>query len=398
VQKTGWVSGAIGALSVSWLVGCGEDDKAPLRIGASLPETGDFAQQGNAAMRGYQAWAAIANDSGGLLGRSIELVLRDNGSDAEVASTDYEELITVEKVDLVVGTFSSRLVIPTSAVAAEHGYAYVEPAGGSPQVFDRGLTNLFFAQPAPSSQSADAFVEYIAAMPDGARPQTFGVATLDDPFATGVRDSVIPALVSAGLALVFDETYSETTEDFSGIAERVHAVDPDLIVGCTQFEDSVGQLLAYQAVGYAPRGAFMSNGPTVPPSFRGAMGNATEGIFSAISWYPETQDYQNAEFVSRHIQLFGGTAEDVAEDAANAFTVGQVLQQAVERIGSVDNASLIEELHRGTYQTVVGPLSFDDVGRPEGKYMILQWQGDNFVIVAPADRRQLAPIWPKPAW
>lgn len=398
MKTRGWILSSMCALSIPLGIGCGDGTKEPLRVGASLPQTGDFAEQGSAAMRGYQAWAAIVNDSGGLLGRNIELVLRDNGSDAEVASADYEDLITVEKVDLVVGTFSSRLVIPTSAVAAAHGYAYVEPAGGAPGVFDRGLNNLFFAQPAPSAQSADAFVDYIAAMPDGARPQTFGVATLDDPFATGVRDSVVPALVSAGLDLVFDETYPDTTDDFSGIASRVKAVDPDLIIGCTQFQDSVGQLLAYQAAGYEPRGVFMSNGPTVPSSFRGAMGNATEGIFSAISWYPETQDYQNAEFVSRYIQLFGGTAEDVAEDAANAFTVGQVLQQAIEKIGNVDNAALIEELHRGTYQTVVGPLSFDEVGRPEGSYVILQWQGDNFVIVAPPDRRQLLPVWPKPAW
>jgi branched-chain amino acid transport system substrate-binding protein len=68
-------------------------------------------------------------------------------------------------------------------------------------------------------------------------------------------------------------------------------------------------------------------------------------------------------------------------------------------VGSIDNAELIEELHRGTYDTVVGPLSFDEVGAPQGNYMLLQWQGDNFVVVGPRDRAEKDPFLPpKPKW
>ncbi|HEX9838005.1 MAG TPA: hypothetical protein VGA72_01595, partial [Anaerolineales bacterium] len=76
----------------------------------------------------------------------------------------------------------------------------------------------------------------------------------------------------------------------------------------------------------------------------------------------------------------------------------QVLHQAVENIGALDNAALIEELHQGTYDSVVGPLSFDEVGRPQGSFMLLQWQGDTFVIVGPGDRARGEPIVPKPEW
>jgi branched-chain amino acid transport system substrate-binding protein len=75
------------------------------------------------------------------------------------------------------------------------------------------------------------------------------------------------------------------------------------------------------------------------------------------------------------------------------------LQQAIENIESIDNAALIEELHRGTYDTVVGPLSFDETGAPQGNFMLLQWQGDNFVIVGPSDRAEVDPLSPpKPEW
>jgi branched-chain amino acid transport system substrate-binding protein len=135
----------------------------------------------------------------------------------------------------------------------------------------------------------------------------------------------------------------------------------------------------------------------VPTTFRAALGENNEGIFSAISWFPEAPTFQNGELVSRYVQLYQGTAQDVAEDAANAFTAGQVLEQAVANVGSVDNAALIADMHRSTYQTVVGPLNFDAVGKPRGSYMILQWLGPTYVGVAPENRQQRKPMWPTPA-
>jgi branched-chain amino acid transport system substrate-binding protein len=164
-------------------------------------------------------------------------------------------------------------------------------------------------------------------------------------------------------------------------------------------EDSIGQIRAYQEAGYQPRLAFFTTGPSLPVPFREALGPATEGIFASISWFPEADEFQNAEFVAKYIEMFGGAPGDIPEDAANAFTVGQVLHQAATNINSIDNAALIEELHSATFQTVVGPLSFDDTGAPQGSFMLLQWQGDQFVIVGPAERAQAEPLAPpKPEW
>ncbi len=373
-------------------------EAAPIRIGASLPLTGRFSEPGTAAGRGYEVWVDMVNEAGGVLGRPVELTVLDNASEQDTAVADYEKLITVDQVDLVVGPFSSFLVIPTSEVAARYGYAFVEPAGGSPEVFDRGLTNLFFAQPARGARQADPFTEYVLGLPDGVRPSTFAVVSQDDPFTLGVMERLKEQLTAGGLEIVFDEIYAPETTDFSALAIQVADLDPDLIVGGTVLEDSVGQIRAYQEAGYQPRGAFFTTGPSLPGPFREGLGSATEGVFASISWFPEAAEYQNAEFVAKYIELFGGTAGDIPEDAANAFTVGQVLQQAAENIQSIDNAALIEELHRAEFQTVVGPLSFDEVGAPQGSFMILQWMGDTFVIVGPPGRAQADPVWPKPEW
>jgi branched-chain amino acid transport system substrate-binding protein len=376
-----------------------QNSSSPIRIGASLPITGRFSEPGTAAKQGYETWAALVNESGGLLGRQVEMSFLDNGSDDVTAADQYEKLITEDKVDLVVGPFSSFLVIPTSAVAAKHGYVFVEPAGGAPDVFNRGLDNVFFAQPAAGARQADPFALYILGLPADQRPKTFAVVSLDDPFTLGVMDRLKGLLENGGLKLVYDTKYPEGTTDFSAIAKDVNDLSPDLILGGTQTDDSIGQINAYKTVGYQPKIAYFTSGPSLPAPFRQGIGSATEGIFSSISWFSESREYQNDKFVEKYIEMFGGNMGDIPEDAANAFTVGQVLQQAAENIDSIDNAALIREIHQGTYKTIVGPLSFDETGTPQGSFMLLQWQGNNFVIVGPANRAEADPkAPPKPEW
>jgi branched-chain amino acid transport system substrate-binding protein len=367
-----------------------------IRIGASLPLTGDFSEPGTAARKGYELWTDVVNQSGGLMGRPVEFTFYDNASDPDTAVADYERLITQDKVDLVVGPFSSKLVIPTSEVAAKYGYAFPEPAGGAPHVFDRGLTNIFFCQPAPSGDQALPFAKYILALPDDQRPKNFAIITSDDPFTVGVMDSLEKLLKDGGLTETMRETYPADNKDFSSLAAKVADKDPDLIIGGTQFEDSVGQIKAYQQAGYQPRGAFFTSGPSLPKEFNEALGSATEGIFSAISWFESSTTETNPEFVKAYHAKYGD--EPIAEDSANAYTVGQVLQQAVENTQSLDNAKLIDDMHKSTYKTVVGPLSFDDKGQPQGSYMVLQWQGGQSYIIAPDFAKQKDPVWPKPNW
>jgi branched-chain amino acid transport system substrate-binding protein len=368
----------------------------PIKIGISLPLTGDFSDPGTAAQKGYQLWADVVNQAGGLLGRQVELTIYDNASDPDTAVADYERLITQDKVDLVVGPFSSKLVIPTSEVAAKYGYAFPEPAGGAPHVFDRGLTNIFFCQPAPGAEQAIPFANYILALPEDQRPKTFAIITSDDPFTVGVMDSLEQLLKDGGLTESMRETYAADNKDFSSLAAKVADQNPDLLVGGTLFEDSVGQIKAYQQAGYQPRGAFFTTGPSLPKEFNEALGSATEGVFSSISWFEASTVETNPEFVKAYHDKFGD--EPIAEDSANAFTVGQVLQQAIESTQSVDNAKLIDEMHKATFKTVVGPLSFDELGKPKGSFMVLQWQGGASYIVAPDFAKQKDPVWPKPNW
>src|ERR1700754_1007571 len=183
----------------------------PLVIGISLPLTGDFSQPGTEARRGYEVWADPVNKAGGLLGRPVQLKIVDDASSQDTVVSDYTKLITQDKVDLVLGTFSSLLNYAASAVAEKNNMVFVEPAGGAPNMFTRGFKYLFFAQQATAPHQADVFVNYIKTLPPDQRPKTAAYPTQDDLFAAPVIESMEKQLEALGVQTVYSSTYPPDT-------------------------------------------------------------------------------------------------------------------------------------------------------------------------------------------
>ena len=130
----------------------------PIKVGASLPLTGEFSEPGKAAKQGYEVWQAMVNEKGGLIdGRKVEMVIKDDQCNQNTIVADYNALISHDKVDLLLGTFSSLLNLPASTVAERNRMLYVEPAGGAPELFDRGYKYLFFAQQATADKQGEVW-------------------------------------------------------------------------------------------------------------------------------------------------------------------------------------------------------------------------------------------------
>src|SRR6516225_11411179 len=203
---------------------------SPVKIGISLSLTGDFADPGKAAQRGYALWAAEINKAGGLLGRQVEIKVVDDASSPDQVVTNYQNLITQDKVDIVFGPFSSLLTIPSARVAKRYGYAFIEPAGGGPKVFAEHLDNLFFVQPAPEVKGGDVFANYILSLPAAERPKTAAYAKLDDPFAAPIADYIKTRFEAAGIKTVYDQTYPSESADLTPIVSGIAAANPDVVV------------------------------------------------------------------------------------------------------------------------------------------------------------------------
>jgi branched-chain amino acid transport system substrate-binding protein len=392
-----WLIAAMAILAVV-AAGCGDDDGGssstggdgggePLKIGASLPLTGEFSEPGKAAKEGYEVWQAMVNEAGGLLGRQVELVIKDDASNQNTVVSDYNALISGDKVDLLLGTFSSLLNLPASAVAERNRMLYVEPAGGNPDIFNRGFKTIFFSQQATADHQGDVWANWITQLPEGQRPKTAAYPTLDDPFALPTSEGIEAILKEAGIETVYRETYTADTTNFDSIANAVKSRNPDLVVLGTQFEDGIGLMRALNKVNFAPDWLYQTNAPSFGDQYAEGIGaENTEGVFYAVSHSQEATTPGNEEFVAKYQEMFGG--ETVPEDAADAFAAGEVLQAAVEAnetIAREDQLKLADWLRENEVETILGPLSWDETGAPTGEFLIGQWQDGKAEIVLPEE-------------
>jgi branched-chain amino acid transport system substrate-binding protein len=374
-------------------------DAPPLKIGISLSLTGDFADPGKAAQRGYELWADEVNKAGGILGRKVEIKIVNDASSPDQVVTNYQNLITQDKVDIVFGPFSSLLTIPSARVAKRYGYAFIEPAGGGPKVFDQHFDNLFFVQPAPVVKGGDIFAKYILSLPPDQRPKTAAYAKLDDPFAAPIADYVKKEFEAAGIKTVYDETYPSESADLTPIVAGYAAKNPDVVVGGTQSLDAFAQVKAMIQLKFNPKWLFLSNGASSPTEFPDKVGTKnTEGVFASADWYADSPVAGSKEFIAAYVAKYGGDAYGIDATSAQAFSCGLLLERVAEKTGKVDNATIIKTLHQGTWPTLEGDLSWDQYGAPQGEYLLAQWIGGKLVTVYPPETAQHAPMAPKPAW
>jgi branched-chain amino acid transport system substrate-binding protein len=377
-----------------------ESAEGPIRIGISLPLTGDFSQPGGEAKKGYDVWASLINANGGLLGRQVELVILDDASSQEQVVTDYNNLISQEKVDLLLGTFSSLLNYPASTVAENNEMVLIAPAGGSPKIFEPQPKFYFFAQQAIAPDQANPFVNMIAGLPEDQKPKTAAYVTMDDPFAAPVIESMQAQLEAMGVETVYSEVYPEGTTNLQPFAAKMAAAEPDLIAQGAVFEDGVGLTKSLIQIGYNPEFMFQTSAPSNGAQYTEGVGAGNEnGIFYAVSWSELAPTPGNAEFIAEY-QAQNGEGLVPAEDAADAYAAGEVLAAAVEGVGGLDNIALADWLHSNGVSTILGELSWNEIGQPQGDFLLAQWQDGTVQIVAPAEASTNGGsiLIPKPDW
>jgi branched-chain amino acid transport system substrate-binding protein len=294
-------------------------------------------------------------------------------------------LISKDSVDLLLGTFSSLLNLPASSVAEKNRMLYVEPAGGSPDMFSRGYKYLFFAQQATADKQGLVFANWLAKLPASERPKTAAYPTLDDPFAAPNVDGVRAVLEAAGIKTVYKTTYAIDTKNFDSIVAAMKNANPDVVVHGATFEDGVGLTRGMLKAGFTPKFFYETSTPSFADQYVKAVGKGnTEGVMYAVSYSPEADTPGNKEFVAEYKKKFGTAIPP--EDAADAFAAAQVMQAAVEAVGSIDDqAKAADWLRTHPVDTILGPLSWNTDGSPQGEFLIGQWIKGTAEIVLPPE-------------
>ena len=405
--------GATAAVTAALLAGCGSSgssnssstttkNSSPIVIGASLSLTGDFSADGQAFQRGYDLWASQVNAAGGLLGRKVKLdVLNDNSSPTQVV-TNYQKLITVDHVDLTFGPFSSLLTAPASATAHRYGFAFVEGAGGAPIVFAQKLSNVFDVS-LPVANELDPFSAWVKSLPASQRPATGAYPMANDPFATPQVQRTQATLQAAGVKTVYSHIFPEEVADYQAPADDVASSGAQMVVlGSTDVPTVKAFVSAFEQQHYNPKIFIAAAGPDQGQAFTSAVGTANAtGIMVPNAWYGGSANPLSQAMVKAYIAKYGGTASDINADVAEAYSVGEVMDQAVTHVGSTDNAKITAYLHSGvTLTSVQGPVQFNALGENlVATAFIFQWQDGKFVQVLPlAAAGSVKIIYPKPHW
>jgi len=374
----------------------------PVTIGISLSLSGDFSADGNAFKQGYQLWADSVNKSGGLLGHQVKLDIVSDASSPTQVVTNYQKLISLDHVNLTFGPFSSLLSLPAAKTVARYGYAMVEGAGGAPSVFQAGLTNLFDVS-MPVKDSLVPFANWLATLPASKRPKTVAYVTTNDAF-TEPQIPVAKAIISkAGIKTAYYSVFPAETTDYTPIADAVAAAKAQVVVlGSVDVPTVSAFMQAFEQAHYNPKVFIATGGPDQGTSFSSVVGvKNANGVMVPNAWYGSATTPGSQAMVAAYVKKYGGSASTISADVAEAYSVGQVINQAVVATKGFDNAKIIKYLHSSvSLTTVQGHVKFDKLGENNSATAFtFQWQGSNFVQVNPTSNSASKPVlFPKPVW
>jgi branched-chain amino acid transport system substrate-binding protein len=419
-SKSALALSAVAVLSAAVLAGCtsssnstssgsptsSSNAKGPIIIGTSLSLTGDFSADGQAFERGYQLWAKDVNGHGGILGRKVTLTILNDNSLPNQVVTNYQTLFGTDHVDLAFGPFSSLLSGPASSVAARYGMAFVEGAGGAPAVFDTPSNQAdhnVFDVSLPIADEMVPFVRWVASLPPRQRPKTAAYPMAQDPFADPPVQLAQTLLQKLGVRTVYSNVFPEEVADYKAPADQVAGSGADLVVlGSTDVPTVSAFMQAFEQQHYTPKLFIAASGPDQGAAFTSDVGPGNaDGMMVPNGWYPGYANAVSRQMVKEYVDQYHGSPSGVNADVAEAYSVGQVVAQAVTATGGTDNAKIISYLHSGvTLDSVQGPVRFDALGENgAAASFVFQWQQNNFNQVLPAhDTGSKQIIAVKPPW
>ena len=369
-------------------------------IGAAVSQTGRYAEEGEHTRRGYVTWEEWVNgEQGGIeIGGDqyrVELIIYDDGSDPDRAAELTERLIEEDRVDFLLGPYSSALVARAIAVAEERGMLLVGGSGASETLFAQSYQNLF-AVLTPAGSYTQSALKALAER--GA--ESIAIAHSDAIFPESVAEGARRWADEYGLRVLGVETYAQDVTDVSGIVSKFRELSPDVFVGGGYFNDALLFVQTAKALGFSPKAMVLTVGPT-HPEFRRELGPDANYLMGPTQWeasmsYRDEYFGSASDYAETFAKRWGG---DPAYQSASATAAALALQLAIEEAGSLDIGDVREALRGMDVATFYGQIRFDETGKNAAKPMgTIQIQEGDVRVVAPASSAVADLVYPVPRW
>jgi branched-chain amino acid transport system substrate-binding protein len=361
---------ALGAAVVAVLV-CGAavaGAAEPITIGFSMELTGPFAVVGKTGLLAFKIWEDETNAKGGLLGRPVKLVYYDDQSNPALVPAIYTKLIDIDKVDLLISSYGTNLVVPAMPVAISHNrlfFGLFALAANDKFHYPKYFSMLPFG-PEPVKTFAEGYFDLAAAQ--NPKPKTVAIVATDAEFQHKAAESARMHAKRTGIEVVYDRAYPPTTVDFTPIVRAVQAAHPDMVYISSYPSDTVGILRSIGEIGLDTKMLGGGLAGLQAAAIRMQLGEAANGVSNIDLWEPvETMKFPG---VMDFIKKYQAKAPEEGVDLLGyflppyAYSELQILGQAVEATKSLDENKLVEYIHSHPFQTIEGDIAFG----PEGEW------------------------------
>jgi branched-chain amino acid transport system substrate-binding protein len=343
---------------------------ADITIAAVGPLTGQDAPTGEQMQRGAEAAVAALNESGGVLGQKLRLVIKDDACDPKQAVAVANQL-SGENVFGVVGHMCSGSAIPASKTYNEEGILMISPSATSPALTDQGFDNVFRTC-GRDEQQGEIVAAFIAKHFPGK-----SVAIVHDKtaYGQGLADEVHKKLGKLGLPEKIYESISRGERDYGSLVSKLKENNIDVLF-FGGYHTEAG-LIVRQMRDQGLKAAFIGDDDLTTREFWSITGGAGEGSFMSFNADPRAKP-EAADAVKR----LRASGFDPEGTTLYTYAAVQVMAESIKRAGAADPKKVIAALHEGQYATVIGDIAFDskgDVTKPD--YIIYQWTKGAYIPV-----------------
>lgn len=363
---------------------------APLRIGSTLALTGPLATTALTHKLVGEIYVEQLNAKGGLLGRKVEWIVKDDQSKPELARTLYEQLVTSEKVDLLMGPYATGAILSAMGVAQRYNKVLVHHTFGIPSLAKYDMQFPAWSIGAdPGTTVPNTLFDALAASPKP--PKTIAIVTSKFPSIHFMSLGGREVAKKRGLKEVLFLEWEFGNRDFGPIAARIKDAKPDLVwMGDIGLEGNM-LLDAMKKIDYTPPLHFHLY-PAPGPMSKAADGNNA----LAVTIFEEHAPFTNNPVAAEFIKVFNERATklnlpdtSVEVQAAASYSAWQILEAGVRGANSFDDKAIAAFLRKNRVDTIHGRLRFDGPGNYGDDLMkIKQVQGGKWVVVHPT---QFAP-------
>jgi branched-chain amino acid transport system substrate-binding protein len=328
----------------------------------------------------------------------FELIIYDDESDPEIASSLYEKLITQDKVDFLLGPYSSAITMSATAIVEQHGKIMIEANGASSKIFERGFQRLFGILSAADLYTK-AGLELLAEK--GAK--TIVLLVEGDVFSRSAADWARKWASQLGLEILAEETFPKGSSTVASAITRFKGLDPDVFVGIGHYDDAILFVTESKELGLSPRAFLLTVGPATA-TFVTDVGRDADFMIGGLQWHQDL-NWQSSEkigfaspmdFFDRYRAKYGRIPDyHVAESAAAPLALALAMMNA----DSVEPDMVLAALRELDVVTFYGPIGFDETGKNRKKPMVvIQIQSGVRKLIGPEDVATDAILYPFPGW